>query len=92
MERVVVGSAKYFIIDNAADINPPTIIPAKIKVSDLPFLNCLDKISVIKTVTTPKQKERRLIIAAEKPNKIATAAPTAEPELTPRRSGETSLF
>ena len=90
--RVVVGSAKYFTKDKAADMNPPTIIPANIKVTEDPFLNNLDIAIVINTVKTPITKENKLINTDDKPRIIAIAAPTAEPELTPSKSGDVNLF
>ncbi len=90
--RVVVGSAKYFTIDKAADMNPPTIIPANIKVIDEPFLNNLEMRIVMKTVATPITKANMLVVIADNPKIIAIAAPTAAPELTPSKSGDVSLF
>ncbi len=41
---------KYLIVDNIADINPPTIIPDKRSIVDDPFLNNLDTTTVKATV------------------------------------------
>ena len=91
-DRVESGSAKYLITARRALINPPIIIPDSSRmVGDL-FWNTFDRVSVSMTVTTPAMNASRLIMAAESPSRMAAAAPTQAPLVTPRKSGDTSLF
>ena len=92
LANVVISFEKYLIIDNIADMNPPTIMPDKSNMVDEPFLNSLDIITVTNTVNRPIRNANTLINAEDNPSTIARAAPTDAPVLTPNKSGDTSLF
>lgn len=90
--RVDSGSARYLMNDRTDPIRPPIIIPdSRRTVGDL-FRKDLARDMVASTVTMPAANALRLTANDDRPSSMARAAPTLAPLVTPRKSGETSLF
>ena len=89
-ESLFFSSATYFSIAIIEFINAPTIIPANTIDKFDEFLKKRGKANDNSTEIIPNTKAEMLIKLELNPNKIPIPAPTQQPALTPRISGETS--